>query len=329
MKSVIVKFKNLTPLHIGTGRENYDFSAGVLQSDTISSALASLYAAQGGDCDVYEFLNSFVITSAFPYSDNHYFLPAPNGKLDIMVNGEDEQDYRKNLKKIRYIDSEIWKSLTNGQSVEIERKQLNGTFLIADDYNGFKVPYVSQVNERVAVSRDGSDNTSPFFFDWTYFCENSGLYCILSCDDNKLPLFESLFSSLGETGIGTDRNIGGGKFDVEFVDMDILPAVKDANASMLLSMYIPTAEELAGIDLENSRYDLQLRGGYISGSGHERFRHLRKKSVYMFSAGSVFASTQSLSGKIVDLRPDWNDDALHPVYRSGKPFVVPIKIKKL
>ena len=131
---------------------------------------------------------------------------------------------------------------------------------------------------------------------------------------------------LSDNGIGTDRNIGGGKFDVEFIDIDILPTIQNPTSSMILSMYIPTKDELNSIDLEKSKYDLHLRGGYISGSEFEQFRHLRKKSIYMFGPGSVFATTQPLSGKVVDLRPVWNDDTMHCVYRSGKPFVVPVKL---
>lgn len=50
-----------------------------------------------------------------------------------------------------------------------------------------------------------------------------------------------------------------------------------------------------------------------------------EKSVYMFNVGSTFCTTNPLEGKVVDLRPKWNDNRMHPVFRSGKPFVVPIK----
>ncbi len=91
-------------------------------------------------------------------------------------------------------------------------------------------------------------------------------------------------------------------------------------------MYIPNPEEVKQLNLEKSRYELVLRGGYIAGSTNADFRHLRKKSVYMFNTGAVFATNHYLSGKIVDLRPEWNDESMHPIYRSGKPFFVPIKL---
>ena len=42
----------------------------------------------------------------------------------------------------------------------------------------------------------------------------------------------------------------------------------------------------------------------------------------MFNVGSVFYTTGSLKGKVVDLKPYWNDARLHPVFRSGKLFFV-------
>jgi CRISPR type III-A-associated RAMP protein Csm4 len=98
---------------------------------------------------------------------------------------------------------------------------------------------------------------------------------------------------------------------------------------MLLSLYIPTEQEVEMLNLTESKYELVLRGGYMAGSDEEDFKHLRKKSVYAFSVGSIFPTTAKLSGKIVDLKPSWNDERMHPVYRSGKPFFVPIKVKEL
>ena len=72
----IIKLKNLTPLHIGTGKENqYDFSAADLHSDTLSAALAALRAQQGQADDIETFLQSFSLSSAFPYWNDICFLP--------------------------------------------------------------------------------------------------------------------------------------------------------------------------------------------------------------------------------------------------------------
>ena len=86
MSRFIIKFKNLTPLHIGTGKENYDFSSSVLHSDTLSSALASLRAQKGKTSDIESFLMSFTVSSAFPYFGEFYLtmfcFPNKNNKND-------------------------------------------------------------------------------------------------------------------------------------------------------------------------------------------------------------------------------------------------------
>lgn len=48
----------------------------------------------------------------------------------------------------------------------------------------------------------------------------------------------------------------------------------------------------------------------------------------MFSVGSVFKTNERLNGKIADLRPEWNTIEMHPVFRSGRPLSIPIKIKE-
>ena len=322
----IVKFKNLTPLHVGTGKENYDFSASELHSDTLSAAIAAIRAQQGKTDDVKEFLQSFVISSAFPFVGNSLFLPKPQGNLDVSVSDMDEYPSRKKLKKIRYIETSLWNQLAAGNNVVVKSNQLRKEFLLADN-NEFTQPFKTQVNQRVTIPRDDNQTADPFFFEWKYFSPNAGLYCLLDASEEVKKVTVSLLGTLGEIGLGTDRNVGGGKFEVE-TSRITLNDLSQANAEMLLSLYIPTEYELSQLNLPNSRYDLVLRRGYMAGSEQDTFKHLRKKSIYMFNVGSVFASTQSIAGKVENLKPEWNDDKMHPVFRSGKPFVVPININQ-
>jgi CRISPR type III-A-associated RAMP protein Csm4 len=320
----IVKLKNLTPLHIGIGKENnYDFSSSELHSDTLTAALAALRAQQGKESDTEHFLNSFTLSSAFPFSGATYFLPKLKGKINVLVADKKEHEYRKQLKKLKYIESGIWNELVSGQQVDIKSFQLKGSFLVKDE--SFENPFQSQVNQRVAIPRSDGTDAAPFYFDWTYFRSDAGLYCITDAKGDLFDEIKILFDTLGETGIGTDRNVGGGKFEVETHTIT-LPDIADANYSLLLSLYIPTEEELPLLHLPDSQYEMILRGGYLAGSSEECFRHLRKKSIYMFNVGSQLFTTACLSGKVVNLAPQWNDERMHPVYRSGRPFYLPVKI---
>ncbi|MDR1222286.1 MAG: type III-A CRISPR-associated RAMP protein Csm4 [Tannerella sp.] len=322
----IIKLRHLTPLHVGSGREYYDFSASNLHSDTLSAALTALRVQQGNATDTETFIKSFTISSAFPFFCNDLFLPKLQGKIKVKIEGKEEKEYRKQLKKLKYIDSSLWNELVSGMDLNVKRCQLKGDFLVKDGSH-FEKPSQSQVNQRVSVPRADNSNSDPFFFNWTYFNPQAGLYCLTDAKDSLFEELIALFKLLGETGIGTDRNVGGGKFDVETGEIT-LPDIEDATHSLLLSLYIPTKEELNRLHLSESRYELLLRGGYIAGSSEERFRHLHKRSVYMFGVGSLFPITESLVGETVNLKPEWNDKQMHSVYRSGNPFYLPVKISE-
>lgn len=318
----VIKLTHLSPTHIGTGKENYDFSDQDLHSDTLSAALAAIRAQTGNDKEICNFLESFRISSAFPFKGNRYFLPRIAGRINVKVKGEDEHLYRKRLKGIRFIELPLWSRLANGETVEVENEQLQRDILVCGT-DEFSPVSKSGIVQRVSVPRFGEADAEPFFFEWKFYSPDSGLFCITDAAGDTLEELVSLFKKLGENGIGTDKNVGGGKFDVE-VSTISLEVPEDGDKRALLSLYIPDPKELDNIDLSNSRYSMILRNGYIAGSSDTKFRHLRKKSVYMFNEGSVLQCASDISGKVVDLRPDWNDSSLHSVFRSGRAFSIPI-----
>lgn len=325
---VRIKLKDMTPLHLGLGRDSYDVSASVLQSDMLSAALASVRAMHGEGDSTKDFLASFALSSAFPYDGNEYFMPRMKGILPIRVKGKDEKDYRKKLKKLSYISFPIWNELAKGRSIEIDDSQIHGNFLLSSPMVEYKSPMTHVATERVSVSRSGEEDAVPFMFEWTFFKPKrkgevgSGLYCLLKADEATVKEITALFQELGELGIGSDKNVGGGHFTIETDTVDITDM--ESNKQILLSTYIPTKDELKDILLQKSKYQLILRGGFIAGSTSEELRHLRRKTVYMFDTGSVIVAKPQLEGCIVDVSPEWNSDAMHPVYRSGRPLAIHI-----
>lgn len=321
----IIKMTNVSPMHIGLGRDSYDVSASTLHSDTLTAALASVRAMHGNDGDLELFLDSFALSSAFPYYGDTLFLPKPAGRLNVDVEGMELKDYRKLLKKVAYIASPLWNKIIANERIVIAREQLQGLYMLEKPNNEFKPPMVSMINHRVQVLRMDGGRTEPFAFEWTFFREKCGLYCLLDASGDMASEVESLFNELGEQGVGSDRNVGGGHFEIDATSSLDLPDVADANATMLLSMYIPTEQEMPQLNVETSRYQLMKRGGYIAGSSIDNLRHMRKNTIHMFIAGTVFKCVESLVGKVVDLRPAWKDGDLHPVYRSGRAFSINIK----
>jgi len=320
----IIKLKNWSPFHIGIGNEEYHFSNFKIDSDSISAALASTRASIGKSDDLDHFLESFTISSGFPFYKDKLFLPRPNGIIkNISVFQKTLSEYRKLLKKVEFIDLSIWQQLILGKETVIKLEQINNKFLWNESVICKQI-VDSKVHQRVTVPVDENSDPTPFYFNWNFFEKDAGIYFIIAAKDTELNEIISLFEILGDTGIGTDKNVGGGNFEIETSTINFdLPS--DSNSKFLLSNYIPTSEELNNIDLKNSSYELIKRGGYIAGSNEEKFRHLKKSSIYLFKTGSILKTNSLLKGKIVNLRPEWNDDLLHSVYRSGIPFVLPIK----
>lgn len=317
-----VKLTELFSLHLGKGRISQDVSERQLPSDMLSAALASIRASWGASEDIAAFLDSFAISSAFPYDGDEYFMPRPNGLLNISVRGQEEKKYRKKLKSLRYISFSLWKKLINGEKLEIEEAQLHGEFLSETAAPAYRLPWTRVVNQRVSVPREEGQDAEPYMFEWTYFKKGAGLYCFVEAEEALIPEIKKLFTVLGGLGIGSDRTVGGGQFNAEFESVS-MPSV-NGNATMMLSSYIPTEDEVSLLNLPDANYSISKRGGFIAGSTNESLRHLRRKPVYMFDTGSVFPTTEKLKGEIVNVRPDWNDQSMHSVFRSGKPFCITI-----
>lgn len=325
----IIRLEHMSPMHIGCGRESLEFSLSELSSDSVNAALASMRAREGRISDLKNFIGSFLLSSTFPYWDNHYFLPIMAGERRLAIKGQEEFEHRKTLKKLRYAEYPLWKKLIAAEKCTIEMDQIQeGAYLFADSKTDAVFTSLSKdcVSERVSVPKDGVSESIPFFFEWKYFDRKAGLYVLTDARGPLLEELMSLFTKLGEEGIGTDRGVGGGKFEVSLGEEPLhLDEPEGADGVMILSTLIPTRDDLSHADLSNSRYSIVRRFGYMAGSSVEEFRHLRRKSIFMFGTGSVFSSKKHFEGKVVELTPDWNSSGMHPVFRSGKPLCCSIK----
>lgn len=310
----IIRLENLSPLHIGTGTENYYVSSAYLHSDITSSALVSvgIQTELLNATQIENFMNSFVISSAFPYIGNTYYFPMPVGKI-LFSDSKYWENNRKKLKKLSFINEDSFRNYIEGNPIKVKYIERSKPF------DGSQ----KAVSQRVCIN-ETENQATPFFFEWNFYDYNCGLYFIIDCEESFFgKIIKPLFERLGEFGLGSDRNIGGGKFTISEAVIEI-PIVEDSNQTMLLSSYIPTESELKELDLKNSNYTLIQRGGFIAGSEKEQFRHLRKKTIYMFTAGSVFNTTTNIIGKVEDkIAPDYPN--LHTVYRSGRALTIKIK----
>lgn len=320
----IYKLRFTSALHISNTRSDYGISLKTIDSDTLYAALTSCLAKLGEtifeDGDL-----GFTISSLFPYYQQTkedkplYFLPKPiNAKIP------DNADNRKQIKKIKYLDADYFSQILSGK-IDVKDKDINGDYLCGKEID--KDFIYSKVDQRVRIEdRTLQEDAKPYFVDKVLFKDYSGMFFIVQGDtellDKALPL-------LATEGFGTDRNVGNGFFEyaTDTISIDI---PQKANYFLNLSMFFPENKEqlksIMGNDDENIAYEIQRRGGWITSYP---FQSLRKNVIYGFSAGSVFRKETSgieTLGKIVDLRPKWNDTNMHHIFRCGRALILPIKM---
>lgn len=109
------------------------------------------------------------------------------------------------------------------------------------------------------------------------------------------------------------------KRNLKRIEMNLEPA----NHFVTLSLYYPKRDEISV--LRDGYYELVKRGGWIYSTDA---KNLRRRTVRMFSEGSVFkAADMSKSwfyGGLADVKPE--GFAEHEVYRYGYAFAVPMGV---
>ena len=185
----------------------------------------------------------------------------------------------------------------------------------------------SEITERVTISsRTGQDDAEPFYMDRLHFKDFAGMYFVAEGD---VALLEKALNHLQNEGIGTDRNVGNGFFEVEKSCAEInIP--ESSEFALSLSTFVPENESQLKdmLSSDDVAYDFQRRGGWLTDYHQNTFR---KNSVYAFVSGSVLKKNINYAeciGKVdTDLKPQISFSNIgHPVWRCGRAIFLPIKL---
>lgn len=327
----IFKLHFRSPLHLSKGKEDdYGESEQVLHSDTLKSALyvcaRKLFGGEAiGDDDT--FFKRFRISSAFPFYKSELFFPKPMLRLQPFDTREiSEEKQAKSHKKISFLGKQYFEDLIGPNQITIQQAHLvsGGKFVSnhPEVLNLGKEPIlISEVQQRVAIPADYSEDPRPYYVDRIFFNEGAGLWFAFEGDEAIFQTIEKALKLLGDEGIGTDRAVGNGHFEAT-TDTLTLNVPDQGTHQLLLSLYCPQKSEISKSLLLSSSYGLLKRGGYLASPDKAEHLTLRKKSVYMFTEGSVFETTVPLTGKIEDLKPTYSGLSQH-VWRDGLAFCIP------
>lgn len=325
MEYLAIKLKPRSFLHLGTREGWLEGSRVIVSSDTLFSAICHCHLLLYGEVNslVNAFIEGqppFLISSAFPYEGQDFYFPLPKNQL--------LKD--KDLKKVKFVNQPLLQKLLDGASLEEFKNELANhsdlkTLPIIRSGAGHNmkgVPWKISDVPRVSLSRfNNHPGENFFFFGQVSFDEDAGLFLLVRINNTGwVDKIKSLFRFLSDEGIGGDRSSGKGLFyQPEFLSLS-WPEMAEANGVYTASAYFPADDELYA--LEKSFYDLEERSGYIFSPRH---RSLRRRSLRLFSEGSVFSGLKR-RGVLSDVTPDVFKE--HRVYRYGLIFPFGCKLEE-
>jgi CRISPR-associated protein Csm4 len=319
LKLVAMKMAFHSGIHLGNREGALEGTDHFIHSDTLYSAFFHGYRLLYGQGKLEKMLRlfledapPFLLSSAFPFWDGIRYLPIPKNQI-----AKDKQ-----AKRVAFIDNSSWSLLLMGESfTKILEKQDTNSIPRSGDTSGFveqKQPWIMADVPRVGLNRLSNHPGDRYFHcGEVHYRDRSGLYFIADIRNQDFQKsFGAVWRLLADEGLGGDRTVGKGHFRYPETEEFSLEVPKDANGSVALSLYYPTTRERSGF--RESFYDLAERKGYIFSPDGQ---NLRRKTVTMFTEGSVFPLAPERKGAMVDVTPSVFN--AHHVYRSGIYFGVP------
>ncbi|MGB9722135.1 MAG: type III-A CRISPR-associated RAMP protein Csm4 [bacterium] len=317
MKLTVCRIKPKGPIHLGE-RENWREGSGLyIHSDTLFSAFCHCYQLLYSTDELEKLLKPFVdgnppflISSTFLYWKETYFFPIPKNQFPET----------KEAKKIKFIERIGFEKLLNGEKIE---NVISNSRCIPDFVEKI-TPWSLDNVPRVSLNRYSNhplEEGGFFHFGEVFYHEDAELYFLIKYKDtNYRQRIESAFRLMCDEGIGGDRSSGKGLFYQPTFDEIEIDIPVQHNGIIALSLFFPANDELQ--DMKNGFYELIERKGYIySPYGTS----LRRKSIRMFTEGSVFPAMPVKHGKIISVKPAVFSH--HEVYRYGFIFSLPCKME--
>jgi len=314
-KFTIYKMEFESPLHAGSAGIGEESVQHTIRSDTLFGALCWAHRELYGKKNLEELLKKFksarkthdlpfFISSTFPFMKEYFFLPNPlssglkeefleKSLFELVIKGETPEK-----EEIGKINEE--KTFATLKGFAAERTIL--------EENEIPFRYIGvQKNVQNRISKE----TDTYIVGGMVFKEGCGLYFLEEGKD----LFPEL-KYLGENGIGGNRSLGMGRFDVKKEEI-VIDTPDEVGYQVLLSLCLPKEEEIEKILLakeSRSRYILEKRVGWVDGTS------IRQKGFRMLKEGSVVEKKgEELIGDF--LKASDGKEA----YRYGYGLTIPVK----
>lgn len=328
MPSAVYRLTFTAPFHLGgKGNAHYQDSDYFIHSDTLSAAILLAWAEIEPSVTTEYFENPpFLLSSAFPYFEQLYFLPRPLNSYALSLTKE-QLPLANLIKNIKWLEFELWQQLLAQPNqwpthfYYLPQNQLaiseNAAQLIVEQHqiplSHFRL-WATEELARLPVERLTGIGLAcqQFQLARIYYSPQGGLYFIARFNDEQTKQsFASALTWLGDSGIGAGRSNGQGTFTWTEGHLP-LPEPQPEQQAIALSLVTPAAEEMQDSWLTSASYEFINRGGWIAGTRQ------RKPMLRCFREGSYF--TRPLTGKMVALGTHPNKG--HSIFRDGRGFWV-------
>jgi len=348
----LCKLDFLTALHIGdsSSARSLETSKMAFGSDTLFSALCHEALSLGGTTmleQLYQLTkeDKLLLSDSMPYYGETLYIPRPVAPAANKTEGD--PGLRKRHKKMAYLPMVLMdRYLTYLRGEADFEVRLAEDELRAGESGDLPVVHTQfGTHSTVAkVAVQGNEDPEPFHVGaFSFFKEDKqrddnklgretcGLYIIIGyAEEGALQLVLRLLKSLAVSGIGGKTSAGYGKFIISddiFVDevcdeqtewLKRSLHYQNAKSFLLLNLALPKEDEMPGA-VEGSTYALERRGGFVQSKSYGTTFY-KKKTGYLFAAGSVFKKT--FQGDVFDVAAE----GAHPVYRYGKPMFLGVDL---
>jgi CRISPR type III-A-associated RAMP protein Csm4 len=252
-------------------------------------------------------------------------------------------DQHKVARRIEFATARAHASILSERVSEIDRQlqfwTSSGRLLVdlADSFDDASVAHSTpftwtETRPRLEVDRLTNGPVSGLLFDSSRhrFVAKGGWSLAAEIERGAEGRFVGALNLLGHQGVGQDRTVGQGGFEVvgtEELPDDVLIRPQDGRkppkaARMLLSLCHPTPEDVRNGILHGA-YVLTERAGWVTNAGRTS---LRRAAVTMMAEGSWYPNDAGTSpGDVVKALDPLPDEGLdHPVYRDGRGLTVQV-----
>jgi len=322
-------------IHLGAGTGELARTEPLPRSDTLTAALLSVWRHVDPAAEIGELAKDppFSVSSAIPWHrragsrEAEWLLPLPPGAFDHLP----DPKARKALRRVRHAAPGLLARALRGGAPDPDDPGLvmGGTLWLECPPPGEGWLYGTERTTRLAVDRLTGGPVSGMLFSfartrfrWDASTEaGAGVLVELRRPELK-PRFEVALELLGMEGLGGDRSVGLGHFEVVDRQPVTLPELGQG-AKLLLSLTAPHPEALSrGLLDPPARYEIVERGGWVTSPGAAT---LRRRRLRMLAEGSLVAAVEGRLGRSVRVLDPIPELGLrHPVYRGAEPLALDV-----